>query len=62
MRCHEYIEFIYKHPVINDFIDKIQPSHLQDDLKQEMAMVLFTPKTPQKATIGLKRMRMSHDG
>jgi len=41
MSCNEYIEFIYKHPVINDFIDKIQPSHLQDDLKQEMAMVLL---------------------
>lgn len=41
MNCNEYIEYIYKHPVINQFIDNIHPKDLQDDLRQEMAIVLL---------------------
>ena len=41
MNCNEYIEYVYKHPVINQFIDNIHPKDLRDDLRQEMAMVLL---------------------
>ena len=39
--CNEYIERIYQSPKIKEFIGSIQPEHLQDDLKQEMAVVLL---------------------
>lgn len=41
MRCNELIEKIYRCREINDFINKIRPEHLQNDLRQEMAMVLL---------------------
>lgn len=40
-QCNEYIEIIYRHPKIAEFIGSIQPEQLQDDLKQEMAMALL---------------------
>lgn len=40
--CTEYVEQIYLHPKVNELIAKIEPKELQDDLKQEMAIVLLT--------------------
>lgn len=39
--CREYIERIYTDKKINEFIAKIQPAELQDDLRQELAMILL---------------------
>ena len=39
--CYEYIESIYRNPKINELIKNIKPTELQDDLKQEMAIVLL---------------------
>ena len=39
--CNEYIESIYRHPRIAEFIGSIQPDDLQNDLRQEMAIVLL---------------------
>lgn len=39
--CNEYIEKIYRHPKVDELISKIKPVELQDDLRQEMAMVLL---------------------
>lgn len=39
--CNDYIEQIYLHPKVNELIEKIEPKALQDDLRQEMAMVLL---------------------
>lgn len=39
--CNEYIEQIYLNPKVNTLISKIKPIELQDDLRQEMAMVLL---------------------
>lgn len=40
--CNQYIEYIYNHPKVIELISKIHPQELQDDLKQEMALVLLT--------------------
>lgn len=40
-QCNEYIEIIYRHPKIAEFIGSIQPQELQADLRQEMAMALL---------------------
>lgn len=40
--CSEYIESIYLDKRVNEFIAKIKPIELQDDLKQEMALVLLS--------------------
>jgi hypothetical protein len=40
--CNEYIEKIYTSTIINTFINKIEPEHLQSDLRQEMALALLT--------------------
>ena len=40
--CHDHIEYIYRSPIINKLISKIHPSSLQDDLRQELAIVLLT--------------------
>lgn len=39
--CNEFIEKIYNSDIINNFISKIEPEHLQSDLKQEMAIALL---------------------
>jgi len=39
--CNEYIEKIYRNQKVNDLISKIKPVELQDDLRQEMAIVLL---------------------
>ena len=49
--CNDYIERIYTSPIINDFISKIKPEHLQGDLKQEMIMVLFEMDCNRLATL-----------
>lgn len=41
MNCNEYIRIIYESPKVNEFISRIEPADLQDDLKQEMAIVLL---------------------
>lgn len=41
-KCLDIIKEIYEHPKVNSLIGKIHPTDLQDDLKQEMAMVLLT--------------------
>jgi uncharacterized protein with HEPN domain len=40
--CRQIIEQIYTHPKINELIGKMQPQELQDDLRQEMAIVLLS--------------------
>jgi len=42
MKCNKLIETIYRNKDINNFIGKIKPEHLRDDLKQEMALVLLS--------------------
>ena len=42
MKCREYIEAIYRNPRIDKLIRQIKPVELQEDLKQEMAMVLLS--------------------
>lgn len=39
--CAQYIEQIYQNPKILEFISHIDPPELQDDLRQEMAVVLL---------------------
>jgi hypothetical protein len=39
--CNEYIQRIYESPKIIEFISRIEPADLQDDLRQEMAIVLL---------------------
>lgn len=41
-QCAEYIEKIYTNQRVNKLIAKIEPVDLQDDLKQEMAIVLLS--------------------
>ena len=41
-KCSQYIEQIYKHPKVNELISKIQPTELQDEIRQEMAMALLS--------------------
>jgi tRNA isopentenyl-2-thiomethyl-A-37 hydroxylase MiaE len=41
-QCNDYVEQIYLSPKVNDLISKIEPKELQDDLRQEMAIVLLT--------------------
>ncbi len=55
MECNEYIERIYSNPKINEFLSKIEPAELQDDLRQEMAVVLLNYDC-------LKVARMYHAG
>lgn len=39
--CSEYIEKMYKHPVVTRFINTIEPAHLREDLLQEVALILL---------------------
>jgi hypothetical protein len=39
--CSSIIEKIYLHPKVNELIGNIRPTELQDDLRQEMALVLL---------------------
>ena len=41
MDCNKYIEKIYEDKRLNDFLSKIEPVELQNDLRQEMAIVLL---------------------
>ena len=41
MNCNDIIEQLYNNEKINLLISKIQPTHLQDDLKQELAIILL---------------------
>jgi len=40
-KCNEIIEKMYNHPSVNKLLSNIHPIELQEDLKQEMAMVLL---------------------
>jgi hypothetical protein len=40
--CKKYIEEIYNHHAFISLLSKIKPKELQDDLKQEVALVLLT--------------------
>ena len=39
--CQSHIESVYLHPKITTLISKIKPSELQDDLRQELAVILL---------------------
>lgn len=39
--CNELIEQMYKHPKVNKLIGSIHPHHLQDELRQEFALILL---------------------
>lgn len=39
---NDIIEFIYNHPDINRLINIVDPEHLRDDLRQEMALALLS--------------------
>jgi hypothetical protein len=41
MKCNELIERVYLHPKFTRLIHSIRPTHLQDELRQEVAMVLL---------------------
>lgn len=41
-KCHKYIEEVYNNSKVNEFISKIRPEELQDDLKQELALCLLS--------------------
>lgn len=41
MNCNDIITQLYNNDKINELIGKIQPVELQDDLKQELAIVLL---------------------
>lgn len=41
-RCNDIIEHIYTHPRVNTVIRSIKPTELQEELKQELAVVLLT--------------------
>lgn len=45
--CRNHIEVIYNHPAFNSLISKIKPFELQDDLKQEVALILLTKDCEQ---------------
>jgi hypothetical protein len=40
--CNEYIEKVYLSPEVEKLIKSIQPTSLQDDLRQEMAIALLS--------------------
>jgi len=40
--CKDYIKEVYLSPQIDTLIKSVRPEHLQDDLRQEMALVLLT--------------------
>lgn len=40
--CKEYIKEVYLSPQIDALIKSVRPEHLQDDLRQEMALALLT--------------------
>jgi len=42
MNRNQIIEFIYNHPDINRLISNVDPDHLRDDLRQEMALALLS--------------------
>jgi hypothetical protein len=39
--CRKYIELMYTHPKVTELLSKIKPVELQNDLRQELAMVLL---------------------
>ena len=41
MNCNQIIKEIYNHKAVNKLLSKINPEHLQLDLKQELAIVLL---------------------
>jgi uncharacterized protein with HEPN domain len=41
VKCNEIIEHLYNNDKINDLIKKIHPIELQQDLKQELAIILL---------------------
>lgn len=41
MNCNNLIEYVYKHEKIDALIHKIRPVEIQDDLKQELAIILL---------------------
>ena len=42
MDKNQIIEFVYIHPDINRLINLVDPEHLRDDLRQEMALALLS--------------------
>jgi hypothetical protein len=49
--CNEYIKRIYEDKKVNEFLSRIHPSELQDDLRQEMAVVLLNYDCLKLATM-----------
>lgn len=45
--CKKHIEEIYKHPAFNSLISKIKPIELQDELRQEVAVILLQKECEQ---------------
>lgn len=45
--CKKYIEQIYCHSAFNTLISKVKPIELQDDLRQEVAVILLTKDCEQ---------------
>lgn len=39
--CYEYIDQLYRNKDLNKLLQKIEPIDLQDDLKQELAIILL---------------------
>lgn len=46
-KIKQHIADIYNHPAFNKLISKIKPIELQDDLKQEVAVILLTKESEQ---------------
>lgn len=40
-KCNSYIESMYLHPKVNELLGRIKPTELQEDLRQELAIVLL---------------------
>ena len=53
---NKIVEEIYLHPKVNELISNIKPDHLQDDLRQEVALTLLT--YPESKIIDLHQSGM----
>ncbi len=49
--CNEYIKRIYEDRKVNEFLSRIEPAELQDDLRQELAIVLLNYDCLRVATM-----------
>jgi len=53
--CAEHVKNLYLHPKVNELIGKINPPHLRDDLRQELAETLLNYDCD-------KLVSLSHEG